>query len=209
MLFQLTWKVTPALQWNDKLPDTIQRQVKAWCSSDATATTWVPRALTTSDLSEDCTFHVFCDSSEVAYCAVVYAVQNGESRLLMAKGRLAPINPRLTIPRLELMAALIGVRLMSFIRNTLDLETPAILYWTDSTDVIWWLRNPRPRNVFVENRVASRLQLTKPEQCNQVRGTENPADIGTRGIRLSELRDSEKMAEGTCVLIGQPSTSIH
>lgn len=119
----------------------------------------------------------------------------------MAKGRLAPINPNLTIPRLELMAALIGARLMAFIQGALHLEKPNVTFWTNSTDVLYWIQVPKPRKVFVQNRISAILQLTSPEQWQHVRGVDNPAGLGTRGISLSALSDNEKWWKGPTFLL--------
>jgi len=55
----------------------------------------------------------FCDASACAYATCVYLMQSSESQcnseLIFAKTRLAPIT-QTTIPRLELLAALIGAR---------------------------------------------------------------------------------------------------
>ena len=208
VLFQNTWKSVPPLTWDENLPDELQEKVRTWWITASDQTVWIPRPLTTSELTDDSVYHVFCDASSVAYCATVYVVQEGESRLLMAKGRLAPLDPHLTIPRLELMAALIGSRLMSFVQDTLHLENPTVLYWTDSTDVLFWLRNPKPRKVFVENRVSSILQLTKPGQWRHVKGTENPADLGTRGILLPELTVQKKWWKGPQFILDDDSLRV-
>ena len=100
-----------------------------------------PRPLICGGYDSKVDFHIFCDASEKAYCAVVYAVHGGESRLVVAKSRLAPMDPNLTIPRLELMAALSGARLMHFIGESLGLKSPSMTFWTDSTDVLHWIRN--------------------------------------------------------------------
>ena len=191
IIFQSTWKSLPTLGWDDPLPADAQRQVEKWWSGTSKENVPFPRVFAHLGETEDVTFHVFCDASKSAYCTAVYAEHGGESRLVMAKGRLAPLNPHLTIPRLELMAALIGARLMNFIQQTLKLDSPMVVFWTDSTDVLHWLWNVKPRKVFVENRVLSILALTRPEQWRHVRGIDNPADLGTRGTSLSELGGSK------------------
>ena len=174
--FQSTWRRKPSLEWDDSLPSDVRDQVQKWWSDSTDEMVSFPRALALPGPMGEVIFHVFCDASSLAYCTAVYAVHGGESRLIMAKGRLAPLNPNLTIPRLELMAALIGARLMAFIKTVLQLESPTTVFWTDSTDVLHWLWNDRPRKVFVENRVRSILELTQPGQWRHVKGTKNPAD---------------------------------
>ena len=61
------------------------------------------------------TIHTFSDASEKAYAAASYVIHEYEdgmvsTRLVAAKSRLAPLNA-MSIPRLELMGALTGLRL--------------------------------------------------------------------------------------------------
>ena len=118
VLFQQTWKETPTAQWDDPLSQRIQKEVEAWWKGSHREAVWFPRAFSiTEGNADEQLFHVICDASKQAYCAVVYRVRGGESRKVMAKSRLAPLDPHLTIPRMELMAALIGARLI--IQDTL------------------------------------------------------------------------------------------
>ena len=74
-----------------------------------------------------CTYQllVFCDASKYAYAATVYLHQScGNMRkvdLLFSKTRLAP-KKQLSIPRLELLAALIGMRCLNFVQKELNMD---------------------------------------------------------------------------------------
>ena len=102
---------------------------------------------------------------------------------------------------MELLAAPIGARLMSFISAVLQLREPQVVFWTDSTDVLHWIRNRRTHKVFVENRVTAILELTDSKQWHHVRGVENPADLGTRGITLSALSESSMWWKGPSFIL--------
>ena len=185
ILFQRSW--TKELTWNEPLPAGLQEEVDIWWRESTSKAVWFPRSALTSDTDSEPEFNVFCDASQSAYCAAVYVTQGGESRLLIAKARLAPLKPALTIPRLELMAALIGCRLMKFVTESLNLTEPRVTYWTDAMDVLYWLTGKRQLRVFVQNRVTSILQLSRFDQWRHVRGEDNPADLGTRGITVAAL----------------------
>ena len=67
--------------------------------------------------------HHFPDASEIGHGAVSYlriVNERGEIHccLIMAKSRLAPIKP-VTIPRMELLAAVLATRLDAMIRQEL------------------------------------------------------------------------------------------
>ena len=94
------------------------------------------------------------------------------------------------------MAAVVGARLMDFIKNALHLGGATVTYWSDSTDVLHWLNRRRPLKMFVENWVKAVLQLTTADQWRYVRGCDNPADLGTRGVPLSSLIDCSKWWRG-------------
>jgi hypothetical protein len=56
--------------------------------------------------------HVFVDASPKAYGAVAYLTNENQSSPIMAKSRVAPLK-ELTLPQLELMAAVVGTRLVN------------------------------------------------------------------------------------------------
>ena len=83
--------------------------------------------------------HLFCDTSEVKYGAVAYASlcnKNGERRqtLLFSKSRVAPLKT-VSVPRLELSAAVLAVRVFQIISTSMIIEFQNVTFWTDSTIV--------------------------------------------------------------------------
>ena len=82
---------------------------------------------------------VFCDASKYAYAAAVYLIQESEDScrvdLIFSKTRLVP-NKKITIPRLELLAALIGKRCLNFVEKELKLEICKKDIWIDSQCVL-------------------------------------------------------------------------
>ena len=57
------------------------------------------------------------------------------TELLMARARLAPMKS-VTIPRLELMAAVLAVKVDHMLKRELDIEPMKTVLWTDSTTVL-------------------------------------------------------------------------
>ena len=67
----------------------------------------------------------------VAYLRLVDVFDRIHCSFVMGKARLAPIH-EITIPRLELTAAVISVKLGEIIREELEIEIDQVNYWTDS-----------------------------------------------------------------------------
>ena len=85
--------------------------------------------------------HTFVDASENAYGAVVYArclLKDGSvtRNIVAAKTRVAP-SVSTSIPRLELIAAVIGVWLTTRISKVLDIPMCRSTFWSDSANVLW------------------------------------------------------------------------
>ena len=99
---------------------------------------------------------VFCDASRYAFAAAVYLLQECQVQrrtdLIFSKTRLVP-NKKITIPRLELLAALIGTRCMKFVENELKVAICQKHIWLDSQCVLNWIQSERPLGTFVENTV--------------------------------------------------------
>ena len=137
--------------------------------------------------------HVFSDASLEARCMVTYLRKqdNGEVNFVIGKCRVAPIR-NMTMVKLEMQAAVFGVRLRELILEEHDIEVDRIVHWTDSTTVLHWLHasnNKQP--VFVANRVAEILENSNIDQWRHVGGKMNAADIGTRGLTVEALKESE------------------
>ena len=113
--------------------------------------------------------HVFSDASSIGYGAVAYLrLQDDSNRIhctfLMGKARLAPIKP-VTIPRMELSAAVVATRLEKISRGELSLPINQSYFWTDSTCVLRYLENQDRRfQTFVANRVATIHDASSPSQ---------------------------------------------
>lgn len=86
----------------------------------------------------------FGDASEVAHGACIYLKSVDQSgnvsvQFYCANSRAASSKPILFIPHLELLAALLAVRLASAVRDTLHRPVSACHFRTDSSVVLAWL----------------------------------------------------------------------
>ena len=134
----------------------------------------------------------FCDASTRAYAALVYLHQsNGyvwKVDLLLTKTRLTSVKG-MTVPRAELMAVLIGVRCLEFVKEQLKLPIENMCLWTDSQCVLKWISTDKDLTVFVRNRICE-IKSYNGITYHFVSIRENPADIAIRGSSLPKLRNS-------------------
>ena len=128
--------------------------------------------------------HVFVDASLSAYGAVAYISNGKQTSIVMAKNRVAPLK-KLTLPQLELMAALIGTRLAQHISETLQIRN--VTYWSDSQIVLHWLNTNRQLKKFVQNRINEIRNSTSYDQWKYCPTKDNPADLLTRGIPAKQF----------------------
>lgn len=144
---------------------------------------------------EDVTpFYVFVDASREAYAAVLYAPTETSDgikvQLIEAKERVAPMG-QATIPRLELLAATIGSRLMTFTLDALDKSQLEKRFWRGPSTVLSWIKHENQWATLVWTRVQEIRRLTKPEQWYHVSGSINPADLPSRGCSVIRLLESK------------------
>lgn len=139
--------------------------------------------------------HIFCDASSVGYGACAYlrlvdvdGLQH--STLVMAKARVAPLKT-VSIPRLELQAAVLGAKLGRFLSQQLSYERLELTFWTDSKITLGYINNDSKKfHVFVANRVEQIRQISHPEDWNYIPSEQNPADLASRGCGVETLMTS-------------------
>ncbi|GBP37699.1 hypothetical protein EVAR_23748_1 [Eumeta japonica] len=129
--------------------------------------------------------HVFVDASEKSYAAAVYwriKLSEHESAvsLIAGKARVAPLKV-ISIPRLELQAALLGAGLASSVLTEIELNVTRRIFWTDSRTVLSWIRSdPRSFKPFVAHRLAELEEHTTVKCWRWVPTKLNVADDATR-----------------------------
>jgi hypothetical protein len=94
-----------------------------------------------------------------------------------------------TIPRLELTAALVSVKVSNYLlHQELNYEGIVDIFWTDSKVVLRYINNDAKRfHIFVANRVQQIRECTNPNQWRYIESKENPADESSRGLSAQEL----------------------
>ncbi|XP_062557279.1 uncharacterized protein LOC134222152 [Armigeres subalbatus] len=128
--------------------------------------------------------HVFTDASEEAYACTAYfrAVIREKTyvTLVMAKAKVAPLKT-LSIPRLELMGALLGARLTKTVETYHTFPICRRILWTDSKTTLAWIQSQHCRyRQFVAFRVGEILSKTEATEWRYVPTQHNPADEGTK-----------------------------
>ena len=115
---------------------------------------------------------------------------------IMGKSHLAP-NPRTTIPRLELLAAVTVVRLRRFLEDQLPITFDAIYLWTDSSAVLQSINSRRKRfPVFVANRLAEIERQSLVSEWRHVPSRLNPADEVSREVSAQGFVKSSRWLTG-------------
>ena len=110
--------------------------------------------------------------------------------LIAGKARLAPMK-QITIPRLELAAVVLSIQLDVLLHRELDIPVMESTFWTESEIVRAYIMNDERRfPVFEANRVSLIRQSSEANQWKHVNGTDNPADVASRGCAVNDLTQS-------------------
>ncbi|XP_070529828.1 uncharacterized protein [Cardiocondyla obscurior] len=182
------------LSWDDLLPASVNsRWLLLRTQLNSLASISIPRWLNTWSESA-VELHGFADASQLTMGAVIYLTVSSpssekSSALVCSKTKVASLK-KLTIPRLELTAALMLTKLVSHITATLKLKVGATHLWTDSQVTLTWIKSQASRwKDYVRNKVAQIQELGPTVTWHHVPGTMNPADCASRGVITEQLKD--------------------
>ncbi|XP_036346710.1 uncharacterized protein LOC118756026 [Rhagoletis pomonella] len=173
-------------RWDEPLPVNIAASWEKW-RRQLPSVVWYtcPRFYFRNGAPESLQLHTFGDASENAFAAVTYwraknARGEVEVAFICAKSKCAPLKP-LTVPRLELQAAVLGTRLQQAVCEAHSFKPNKRFLWCDSTTVIKWVRSKhRKYKPFVQHRIAEVLATTQVSEWRWIPTAENVADEATR-----------------------------
>lgn len=166
------------------LPDLAQIHVPRWLHFSPKSTQHIE-------------IHAFCDGSTQAYGSNIYlrVINNNNdihTNIITGKTKVTP-KTSLCIPRIELCAAVMGVKLVKWVLEHLRTQNiPCkVYYWTDATIVLSWIRGDINRwPVFVANRIGFIHTESNFSQWHHISTHENPADHSSRGLTPTQLVQS-------------------
>ena len=201
VFLQSLWK--HKLSWDEHLPQSLCQEFRKLTRTlQHLSLIKIPRFIATCE--HDMVFEVlvFCDASIKSYATTVYLrVITGCGtfvNLVFSKMRLAPSSTgkkknaknsgEITLPRLELLGVLIGVRAANFIVQELKLPIYKRYLWTDSECVLHWMKSSKLLPLFVENRIKE-IRMEKDITFCYIPSKQNPADYATRGLTVQEIID--------------------
>ena len=196
MMIQKLWSA--GLEWDENIQETqIANEWICWCEDLAKVEDIkVNRRYVPVDaVMRNQELHVFNDASEKGYATVAYLRTEDEQgkvhvSLITSKTKVAPLKI-ITLPRLELMAALIGSRISLKIKKSFKDEKIKLYCWSDSAISLQWIKNTEVRwKTFIENRVQEIRENTDPVQWRHCPGSHNPADVSSRGTNATTLKSS-------------------
>ena len=215
ILMQELWK--KQVTWDDPLDHDFQSRWQQ-VTTDLEEATKIVLTCKYFPLSSDkpICLHVFADASTKAYGAVAYLQSAGNVAFVMAKSRVSPLK-NLTLPRLELKAAVTAAHLATSIVSALQVHMPSIQVrlWSDSQIVLHWISSTKQLKQFVANRVQEILKLFPTTIWSYCHTTDNAADLLTRGITPSQLASSQLWFQGPSWLTSESNwptwspTSVH
>ena len=205
MLIQECWKL--GLKWDETIPPELSaRWQEISLQIHLLSKHKFPRQVSHSLGIANLKYELCCftDASQLAYASVIYlkvtdlSSQRSAISLLFSKSRLAPVNKDITIPRLELLGVLIGLRSLRFLSLELKVPIHKLVLWTDSSCVLDWLCTTKPQPVFVERRLLECRGLISDLHVSvrYIPTSENPADIASRGMKVEELLKSDLWLQG-------------
>ncbi|XP_053686507.1 uncharacterized protein LOC128736049 [Sabethes cyaneus] len=206
MLIQDLWRT--GCEWDEQIDDESMEKWMRWVEFLPTiAEIRIPRSYfgkAHSQQVKDLQLHIFTDAGEKAYGCVGYfrAIVNEDivCVLVMSRTKVAPLK-QLSIPRLELQAAVLGARLVRTVQESHSYKIQQTFLWTDSRTVLSWIRSDQRRyKPFVGFRIEEILSRTNLSDWRWTPTKLNEADRLTKWRRDAELESNSSWFKGPSFL---------
>ena len=187
--------------WDAKMPQSYIDRLRKWALEfdKIESFTW-PRFAGIKNPSK-VELYGCCDASSYAMGGCIYLVctdQDGKihSNLILGKTRNRPSKEH-SIPRLELISAVLLTNMMAHVQKVFKVPAENVHFFTDSEVVLYWLYSgDMSWKPFVANQVKKIKKGSSITNWHHISGSENPADLASRGEVLENLANSNLWKHG-------------
>ena len=189
---QELWK--EALDWDDvmspKMSKGFMDVFEVWKREKLV----IPRQYTNVQGKYGIELHVLADASKKACGVLCYGRSfiGGvfKTYFIAAKTKVCGKKSE-NIPRMELVAALLGARLGKSVVGALGDVVQGCHFWTDSVVALSWIRSTSvQKSHFFQRRINEGRSFSDVAKWHFFPSEHNPADIPSRGMSISELKTS-------------------
>ena len=156
LLLKDIWRVT-GQQWDDELPQDMVQRFLYWSADLPKLENIKISRSYFSGPFDNIELLMFGDSSQDIFSAVAFLQARVKTPTGHEKTRVAPMKV-MTVPKLELQAALLAGRLKREITQALIVTVNQVFMWTDSTTVLQWINSNEKQPIFIANRVCEILE---------------------------------------------------
>ena len=149
--------------------------------------------------------HHFSDASKLGYGQCSYIRKVNEigrvhCSLLLGKSRVVP-KKFISIPRLELNAAVLSLKMACLLKKELKLGEIKEWFWTENKVVIGYIKNDARRfKTFAGDRVQQITENTDVQQWCYVPTGKDPADGASTGLNAARVHSGSRWFEGAPLL---------
>ena len=143
VLLQEMW--ASGVDWDEPISTILSLRASQWFDELAVLPSLhIPRCLRTPCAVRDVTLHMFVDASQEAYGAFCYTrhvYEDGSVSccLVASRSRAAPLKAT-SIPQLELIAAVVELKLCETVGRVPRIENHRWTFWSDSMEVLYCVR---------------------------------------------------------------------
>lgn len=205
LILQQLWQLK--IEWDEKIPQNLSYEWENLKKDFVKIQNLkISRHLNTSSESLKVTLHGFSDASPKAYGACIYLVNETKSYtsslLVCSKSRVAPLKI-VSLPRLELRAALLLTNLMKSVVLSMRTKATEVHLWTDACITLCWIEGDHERwTPYVANRTRKISDNVREYRgCwHYVPSKQNPADVISRGTCAEKLISSKLWWNGPTFL---------
>ena len=206
-IIQDLWKQN--IDWDEQIPADILQRWQKWKSTlKKLESVKISRWYYTSP-NDTIELHIFSDASSIAYGAVSYLRISRPDVIycsfILGKSRLAPVrNKTMTIPRLELQAAVLASRLKTTILSKLKLKVNQVFLWSDLSTVLKYVKNEKVNfGQYIMHRSNEIRNNSNPQDWRYVPSDLNIADDCSRGVKFNDLSNNHRWITGPSFLYQQ------
>ena len=137
--------------------------------------------------------HHFSDASfkgysQCSYLRMIDMAGKIHGSFVMGKARVTPL--KITVPRLDLTAAVLFVKVSGQLRRELNVPIMKDVFWTNSKVVLGYITSEvKCFHAFVANGVQEIQDKSSANQWMYVDTKNNPAEDGSRGLCAGQLNN--------------------